>query len=1162
MLTLSGSDTLAHYQQVLDSVAFSSSSQNPTSFATDNSRTISWVVNDGTVNSTTANTTVNVTAVDQAPVIGNVSGTVSTAQNTAVAIAAPTGSVTDVDASATDLLLATLSVAHGTLSPIGNLAGLTIVNGQNGSNGVLSFTGTQAAITQAIESGVTYTPTLNYNGPDQLSIAVNDQGHTGTGGPQTTIASIAITVATDQAPVLGNVAPSASYTEAAAPVTLSSGLTVSDADNPTLASAAVSISGGLLAGDTLAANLTGTAIAQSYNPATGVLTLSGSDTLAHYQQVLDSVAFSSSSQNPTSFATDNSRTISWVVNDGTVNSTTANTTVNVTAVDQAPVIGNVSGTVSTAQNTAVAIAAPTGSVTDVDASATDLLLATLSVSHGTLSPIGNLAGLTIVNGQNGSNGVLSFTGTQAAITQAIESGVTYTPTLNYNGADQLSIAVNDQGHTGTGGPQTTIASIAITVATDQAPVLGNVAPSASYTEAAAPVTLSSGLTVSDADNPTLGSATVSISGGLLAGDTLAANLTGTAIAQSYNPATGVLTLSGSDTLAHYQQVLDSVAFSSSSQNPTSFATDNSRTISWVVNDGTVNSTTANTTVNVTAVDQAPVIGNVSGTVSTAQNTAVAIAAPTGSVTDVDASATDLLLATLSVAHGTLSPIGNLAGLTIVNGQNGSNGVLSFTGTQAAITQAIESGVTYTPTLNYNGADQLSIAVNDQGHTGTGGPQTTIASIAITVATDQAPVLGNVAPSASYTEAAAPVTLSSGLTVSDADNPTLASATVSISGGLLAGDTLAANLTGTAIAQSYNPATGVLTLSGSDTLAHYQQVLDSVAFSSSSQNPTSFATDNSRTISWVVNDGTVNSTTANTTVNVTAVDQAPVIGNVSGTVSTAQNTAVAIAAPTGSVTDVDASATDLLLATLSVAHGTLSPIGNLPGLTIVNGQNGSNGVLSFTGTQAAITQAIESGVTYTPTLNYNGPDQLSIAVNDQGHTGTGGPQTTIATIGITVATDQAPVLGNVAPSASYTEAAAPVTLSVGADGQRRRQPDAGLGGGLDQRRAAGRRHAGGQSHRHRHRAELQPGDRGADVERQRHAGALPAGAGQRGVFVEQPEPDQLCHRQQPDHQLGGQRRHGQQHDGKHHGQRHGGRSGAGHRQCLRDGFDGAEHRRWR
>ena len=60
--------------------------------------------------------------------------------------------------------MATLSVAHGTLTPIGSVAGLTIVNGQDGSNGILSFTGTQAAITQAIDTGVTYAPTFNYSG--------------------------------------------------------------------------------------------------------------------------------------------------------------------------------------------------------------------------------------------------------------------------------------------------------------------------------------------------------------------------------------------------------------------------------------------------------------------------------------------------------------------------------------------------------------------------------------------------------------------------------------------------------------------------------------------------------------------------------------------------------------------------------------------------------------------------------------------------------------------------------------------------------------------------------------------------------------------------------------------------------------------------------------
>ena len=465
----------------------------------------------------------------------------------------------------------------------------------------------------------------------------------------------------------------------------------------------------------------------------------------------------------------------------------------------------------------------------------------------------------------------------------------------------------------------------------------------------------------------------------------------------------MLSLSGSDTLAHYQSVLDSVTFASSSANPTSYGTDASRTVSWVVNDGTLNSVAATTTVNITAVDNAPVISNVGGSVSTNQNTAVLLAAPSGTVSDVDAAPGDLLLATLSVAHGTLAANGSVPGLTIVNGDDGSTGVLSFTGTQAAITQAIETGVIYTPALNYNGADTLTFSVNDQGHTGSGGPLSTFASVGITVSSDQAPVISNAGNTIGYTElqAVAPA-LDAALSVSDADNTTLASAAVSITGGFLAGDTLAATTAGTAITASYNAATGVLSLSGSDTLAHYQSVLDSVTFASSSANPTSYGTDASRTVSWVVNDGTLNSVAATTTVNITAVDNAPVISNVGGSVSTNQNTAVLLAAPSGTVSDVDAAPGDLLLATLSVAHGTLAANGSVPGLTIVNGDDGSTGVLSFTGTQAAITQAIETGVIYTPALNYNGADTLTFSVNDQGHTGSGGPQSATATVGITVA----------------------------------------------------------------------------------------------------------------------------------------------------------------
>src|SRR5262249_49201815 len=254
-----------------------------------------------------------------------------------------------------------------------------------------------------------------------------------------------------------------------------------------------------------------------------------------------------------------------------------------------------------------------------------------------------------------------------------------------------------------------------------------------------PATLSSALTVSDVDDQFLQLAKVTITD-FVAGDVLSANVAGTSITANY--ANGVLTLSGNDTLANYKQVLDSVAYSSTSTNPTNFGTDTSRTITWVVNDGSLNSATPTTT------------------------------------------------------------------LTIV-------------------------------------------------------------------AQDAAPVLSNVAASASYTENAAPVTLSSAATVSDDDNQTLASATVSISSGFLTGDVLAANVAGTSITASY--ANGVLTLTGNDTLAHYQQVLDSVAYSSTSDNPTNFGTDTSRTISWVVNDATLNnSTIPTTTLNITAVDDAPVL----------------------------------------------------------------------------------------------------------------------------------------------------------------------------------------------------------------------------------------------------------------------------------------------
>jgi Cadherin-like len=110
------------------------------------------------------------------------------------------------------------------------------------------------------------------------------------------------------------------------------------------------------------------------------------------------------------------------------------------------------------------------------------------------------------------------------------------------------------------------------------------------------------------------------------------------------------------------------------------------------------------------------------------------------------------------------------------------------------------------------------------------------------------------------------TLSSNLSVSDPRSTTLASATVSITGGSFVGDgdMLSVNTTGTSITASYNSSTETLTLSGVDTLADYQAVLRTVSFTTASRNPTNSGFNSSRTMTWVVSDGFTFSTTATTT----------------------------------------------------------------------------------------------------------------------------------------------------------------------------------------------------------------------------------------------------------------------------------------------------------
>jgi Ca2+-binding RTX toxin-like protein len=135
--------------------------------------------------------------------------------------------------------------------------------------------------------------------------------------------------------------------------------------------------------------------------------------------------------------------------------------------------------------------------------------------------------------------------------------------------------------------------------------------------------------------------------------------------------------------------------------------------------------------------------------------------------------------------------------------------------------------------------------------------------------NQAPVLA--APfgpgSLSYIrdEAAAPIFPL--LSVSDADSANLVGATISITGNFQAGADVLGFVNKNGISGSYDASSGVLTLTGSASVASYQAALDSVTYFNSSHTP-SGAT---RTISYQVDDGASsnhlsNVVTATVTVN--------------------------------------------------------------------------------------------------------------------------------------------------------------------------------------------------------------------------------------------------------------------------------------------------------
>jgi hypothetical protein len=131
--------------------------------------------------------------------------------------------------------------------------------------------------------------------------------------------------------------------------------------------------------------------------------------------------------------------------------------------------------------------------------------------------------------------------------------------------------------------------------------------------------------------------------------------------------------------------------------------------------------------------------------------------------------------------------------------------------------------------------------------------TTFRNYSITVVIP--PVLAGIeAMPLTYTAGSPSAQLTATLTTNDAGSTTLASATIWVSGNYQNGQDVLAIANTANITATWTAATGMLTFTGSDTLANYQAALRAVTYRDTSANP-STAT---RTVSFKVNDGLADS----------------------------------------------------------------------------------------------------------------------------------------------------------------------------------------------------------------------------------------------------------------------------------------------------------------
>ena len=297
------------------------------------------------------------------------------------------------------------------------------------------------------------------------------------------------------------------------------------------------------------------------------------------------------------------------------------------------------------------------------------------------------------------------------------------------------------------------------------------------------------------------------------------------------------------------------------------------------------------------------------TIFTENGAPIPIADTDTTITDLDS--TTLVSATITLANRQAGDLLTVTlplpgGITSLRPYDPGTGVLTLTGTatlddyEAALQQILYSNTSDDPVTD----DRLiEVVVNDGVNT-----SNVAAALIGVVAVNDAPDIAPRYVRHLCRERSGHCALPRSPPSPTSTMPSSARSVVRITDGTIPGDgdilTVGGLTSGTVngITFLWDAAEHALVFTGASLVANYQDLLQTVEFHSTSDNPTDFGASATRILTWTVSDGTA-VTTATTTLDILAVNDAPQ-ATVAATASYTENAAPVVLSPASTATDVD------------------------------------------------------------------------------------------------------------------------------------------------------------------------------------------------------------------------------------------------------------------